>query len=438
MKILIIENVWMGHVKYGVFDKTLLTMFSILPTLYARHIAAITPKKHSVDVINERYKKINFEKSYDLVNINFTTSTAQRAYYIADKFKEKGMPVILSGLHPSLMPKEAKQHADSVLLGWGELNWLKLLDDFEKNILKPFYYPLKYDKNIRLPQTKIDLPGFVLTGAVEATRGCPYKCEFCRETNIPGGSQFYARPVDEVIEEIKSLPQKAFTFYDTSLTIDPTYTKSLFLKMKNINKKFSCNGNVDVLAHDKELIKISKEAGCVSWLIGFESISQDALEEIGKKTNRVKDYKKAVENIHNNGMIVIGCFIFGFDNDNKNVFNDTLKIIKKFNIDVADFLILTPFPGTPLYNKLEKEGRILTKDWSKYNMKNVVFTPKNMSSDELINGVKDLYKDFYSFNYTIKRVIRNLKFGIYPCLLVLERNFTAYMNSRKFLKSNKT
>jgi len=438
MKILIIENVWMGHAKYGIFDKTLLTMFSILPTLSARHIAAITPKKHSVEVINERYKKINFEKSYDLVNINFTTSTAKRAYDIAGKFKENGVTVVLSGLHPSLMTDEAKQHADSVLLGWGELNWVKLLDDFEKNKLKPFYYPFKYDKNIKLPQTKIDLPGLVLTGAIEATRGCPYKCEFCRETNIPGGSQFYARPVDEVIEEIKSLPQKAFTFYDTSLTIDPTYTKSLFLKMKNINKKFSCNGNVDVLAHDKDLIKISKEAGCVSWLIGFESISQDALEEIGKKTNRVKDYKKAVENVHNNGMVVIGCFIFGFDNDDKNVFKDTLKIIKELKIDVADFLILTPFPGTPLYDKLEKEGRILTKDWSKYNMKNVVFTPKNMSSDELINGVRDLYKDFYSYNYTIKRVIRNLKFGIYPCLLVLERNITAYMNSRKFLKSDKT
>ncbi len=432
MNILIIENVWMGKVKYGFFDKTLLTMFSVLPTLYARRIAAITPKTHTVEVINERYTRIDFDKPYDLVHINFATSSTTRAYEIADGFRKKGIAVVLSGMHASVLPDEAKQHANSILLGPGELNWLKLLKDVENNKLKPLYLPVKFDSSVHIPPTNIKLPGFVLTGAIEATRGCPYRCTFCRETNQPGGSQFYKRPVDEVISEIKNLPQKAFTFYDTSLTIDPAYTKFLFTKMKGLGKKFSCNGNVDVIARDKELVRLSKEAGCVSWLIGFESVSQETLDAIDKKTNTVEEYRQAVQNLHDNDMIAIGCFVFGFDTDTKDVFNDTLAMIKELKLDVADFLVFTPFPGTPLFNKIEEEGRILTKDWSKYNMKNVVFEPKNMTQKELLQGIGKMYKEFYSAPYTIRRVINSLKFGFYPFFLVLERNVNASMQMRLF------
>lgn len=433
MNILIIENVWMGGAKYGLFDKTLLTSFSILPTLHARQLAAITPKKHTVSVLNERYSKINFAKSYDVVNINFTTSTTSRAYEIADKFRKKGVKVVLSGLHASALPKEAKQHADSVLLGRGEINWLKLLDDFEKNKLESYYQPIEYNKSIKLPPTNIDLPGFVMTGAIEATRGCPYRCEFCPEANIPGAGKFYSRPVNEVIGEIKAIPQKTVMFYDTSLTINPSYTKSLFEKMKGLHKKFFCNGNSDVLARDKELVKLSKEAGCVSWLIGFESVSQKTIDSIGKKTNKVKEYSQAVRNIHDNGMAVIGDFMFGFDTDTPDVFDETLRMIKELQIDLADFCVLTPFPGTPIYNKLDKEGRIITKDWSQYNLKNVVFKPKNMTPDKLIHGLKKMYYEFYSTGYTAKRIIRSLGLGLYPFFLVLVRNTVGNMASRRLL-----
>lgn len=436
MNLLIIENFWLGGRKLKLTEKLLLNTFSILPTLYARQLAAITPKKHNVKVVDERYSTINFDEKYDIVLINFNLSSVSRAYELADIFKKKGITVVLSGWYPSVKSKEAKTHVDSVLIGRNETLWLDLLDDFENGKLKPFYGPKKFDESIKIPPTNVELPGFVMTGAIEATRGCPHKCEFCPETNIPGGSGYFRRPVDDVIEEIKSIPQRTIMFYDNSLTTDPKYGKTLFKKMKGLNKKFFCNGNSNVLAKDKELVRLSKEAGCVSWLVGFESISQKTLDEIGKTTNKVEEYYQAVKNIHDNKMIVIGSFMFGFDTDSKDVFDETLKMINELKIDVADFCILTPFPGTPLFNNLEKEGRIMVKDWSRFTMKNVVFKPKNMTEEELLNGVKKMYIRFYSTQNTIKRIVRSLGLGIYPFYLVLVRNSVSNMNS-KFLFASK-
>ena len=437
MNILIIENFWIGGSKLKPFEILLLNTFSILPTLFTRQLASVTPKKHSVNVVDERYSTINFEEKYDIALINFNLSSVPRAYEIADTFRKKNIPVVLSGWYSSVMSREAKEHADSVLIGRNEIIWLELLEDFENGKLKPFYGPAKYDKSLKIPPTNVELPGFVLTGAIEATRGCPYNCEFCPEASIPGGSQYYARPVDEVIDEIRSMPQKTLMFYDNSLTINPGYSKSLFKKMKALNKKFFCSGNSEVLAHDKELVRLSKEAGCVSWFVGFESVSQKTLDEIGKTGNKVKEYSQAVKNIHGHGMAVIGSFMFGFDSDTKDVFDETLKTIKELKIDVADFCILTPVVGTPVFNKLEKEGRILTKDWSKYDMKNVVFEPKNMTPEELLQGVKRMYIEFYSTSYTVKRVVKSLGLGLYPFFLVLARNAVANMNSKLLFNPKK-
>jgi radical SAM superfamily enzyme YgiQ (UPF0313 family) len=433
MNILIIEQVRSVDTRYRFFEKMLLTSFSILPTLYARHLAAITPKDHHVKVVNERYEHIRITNEYDVVIIHFSSASFSRAYEIADKFRQKKVIVVLAGLHTSALPEEALLHADSVLLGRGEGNYLRLLDDIKKKELKRRYDPCNYD-SYQIPLTRVDLPGFMMTGAVEATRGCPYQCSFCPDSNTPNGGVFYPRPINEVIDEIRQIPQKTIMFYDASLTINPVYTKELFSRLIPLRKRFFCNGNVDVLAEDEELIALSKKAGCVSWLIGFESISQETLDEVGKVTNTVEMYRKVVDNIHAHHMGVVGDFMFGFDSDTPNVFRDTLKLIKDLGIDVADFSILTPFPGTPIFDSLKKQGRILTTDWRRYNMHSVVFEPKQMSANDLVRGVQYLYSHFYNPLETSKRISRSLRLGVYPFFMVISRNLIAMIASQKIAR----
>jgi radical SAM superfamily enzyme YgiQ (UPF0313 family) len=413
-------------------------MFSILPSLYPRRLKAITPKKHTVTLLNERYHHISFDTSFQLVVIHFNTASAYRAYDIADTFRKKRIPVILCGLHASALPKEALEHADGVLLGRGEGNWLKLLNDCENGRLDKIYPPEPYDQiPCSIPHTHVVLPSFQLTGAIEATRGCPYQCSFCPEANTPDGHRFFVRPVDEVIEEIRSIPQRTIMFYDLSLTINVAYTKELFEKMRPLKKKFFCNGNVDVLSSDEELVRLSYEAGCIAWLIGFESFSQQTISSIGKTTNSVSTYKKAIDLIHHHNMAVIGDFMFGFDTDTRDVFETTLTMLKTLNIDVADFSILTPFPGTPLFHDLDMAGRIITKDWAKYTMHSVVFQPKHMTPDEIFHGVRYMYKEFYSPINVIKRIFRGATYGFFPFSLLLGRNIITSFNKRNLTVSKK-
>lgn len=268
---------------------------------------------------------------------------------------------------------------------------------------------------------------------VQATRGCPHRCGFCCVQNVEG-SRVRKRPIEDVIEEIKSIKSSFFFFADASLTIDPEYTKALFQEMQGLNKHFECFGNLDVLDEDEELLRMSKDAGCTSWLIGFESISQQNLDSVDKKTNKVKQYSAAVKKIRKYGILVKGSFIFGFDYDTPRIFHDTLKAVYEWKIDMAVFLILTPFPGTPLFNMFEKEGRILTKDWSKYDYGHVVFEPKNMSKDELWHKTRFVAKEFFSISNAARRVLDNPCFSFCNFKNKVINNFliNRYLNKRDF------
>ncbi len=382
-------------------------------------LAAVTPKEHEVVIKKTAYKNIRFDEKFDLVGIHCVTGDSPFAYKIADEYRHRGIPVVLGGYHPSALPEEAKQHADAVVIGEAEENWPLLLKDFQNGQLKPFYTQQEPIAGAKIPsQIQMEYTDFF--PAIQATRGCPYQCEFCSETIINCRKIFRPRPIHNVIEEIKSLPRKSFIFHDPSLTIDLGYSKELFREMIGLQKHFFCNGNADNLGKDDELLDLARQAGCLGWLIGFESISPASLESVKKNTNKVEHYQKAVEKVHDHQMMVCGTFVFGFDGDTLEVFQETKEFVEESGIDVPDALILTPFPGTPLYNRLDGEGRILTKEWSKYDHKHVVFQPKQMSPEQLLNNTYRLYKEFFSLRNMLKRTIKsiNLDYYAFQCVLL--------------------
>ncbi len=407
MKILLVQPA--VKEKMGLFDH-LLFRFSIFPPFTLQQISALTPEEHEVEIMDENRGRLKISGEYDLVGITCFTANAFRAYEIADEFRERGAKVVLGGYHPSALPDEAKEHADAVVIGEAEKIWNDLLKDAEKGELKPFYMGQADDLS-NIPVPKRD--GFSLTATIQATRGCPNGCEFCALSKMEG-RKYRKRAVKEVIKEIEGIKHKAIVFYDASLTIDMKYTKELFKEMKNLDKKFACFGNANMLK-DEEFLELAREAGCVLWSIGFETISQATMDKIGKRY-KTREYPEIVRKIREYGMAVIGSFVFGFDEDTPDVFERTLAEIETWELDSAGFCILTPFPGTKLFDRLEKEERILTKDWRKYTTENVVFMPKNMEAEELEEGVRYISREFFSPLKIFKRALGSISLGLFPFL----------------------
>jgi len=392
------------------------------PIITLPHIAAITPSEHEVKLVNENYETLDFNEDCDLVGITCYTMTAPRVYEIADEFRKRGKTVILGGYHPTARPDEAKQHADSVVKGMAEANWPKLLKDFEKGKLKPFY---EKDNNFDIadvPPIRRDLIfKNLLLGAVQWTRGCRNNCEFCAISSFCDRGVM-RRPIKNVVEEIMQMPNKLFIFHDPHLTSSPRYAKELFKEMikQKVNKSWLANGTTNVLLKaDDEFLNLASKAGCLEWFIGFESVSQEALDGIKKTHNKVENFRKLIKRLHKHNMAVQGGIIFGFDEDTPEIFDLTIEKIHEWDIDVAEVNILTPYPGTPLFDRLEKDGRILTYDWSKYNQVDVVFKPKNMTEKELWQGARKVAKEFYKISNIFVRSIKTFRYtkkltGFFP------------------------
>lgn len=376
------------------------------PVITLPYLAAITQKKHSVKIVDENNEDINFNEDADIVGITCYTMTAPRVYKISDEFRKRGKTVILGGYHPTAMPEEAIGHADSIIKGMAELTWPRALEDFEKGELKKIY---ERDHNFdisTIPALRRDLIKHnPFLGAVQTTRGCTNRCEFCAISSFCG-NVVKQRPIKDVVEEIKNMSNRLFIFHDPHLTLHRKYAKELFIEMikQKVNKDWVANGTANILGSvDDEFLKLARRSGCVEWFVGFESVSQEALNNIKKTHNRVEDFKKMIKRVHEYGMTIQGGIIFGFDEDKPDIFDTTIDTIKDWGIDVLEVNILTPYPGTPLFERLDREGRILTRDWSRYNQVDVVFQPKNMTVEELYNGAKKVAKEFYSpFNLTKK------------------------------------
>lgn len=369
-------------------------------------LAGLVPKelKANIRIIDEGVELVDYSTiKADLVAITCITGTSLRAYEISDHFRSKGVTVVLGGPHPTLMPNEAIQHADSVAIGIANRIWPKMLYDYKEGKLKKFY---KDDCiNLQgLPIPRRDLlkkSGYISINTVQAVYGCPYKCEFCVTQII--GKGYHHRPISEVIEEIKNLKSKLIIFLDPSPMEDKEYTKELFKQMIPLKIKWM-GLSTTRLYDDDELFDLAAKSGCIGLLIGFESVSQKSLEKMNKYFNSVEKYKKFIKKLHDKGIAIMACFVFGSDEDDKTIFKETVDFIIETGIDLPRFTIFTPFPGTPLNKRLKDEGRIFTDDWDKYNAQNVVFKPKNMNVQELQEGLEWAWRETYKTKNIIKRL----------------------------------
>jgi len=400
MKVLIIQPKHRSNVKlYGKAYMSQLT----LPVL-----AAQIPEGHDIQIIDENVEDIDFSTEVDVVCITAMTPAASRAYEIADEFRKRGAKILMGGVHVSSLPEEAVQHADSIVIGESEGLFPDIFEDLKNGGLKQMYRLKNKPGLEELPFPRHDLMSnhfYVNIPKVETSRGCPFTCEFCSTTEFFGNKMRY-RPVEEVITEVRTLNTDFVFFTDNNIIGNPKYAKTLFRGLKSTGIRWISQCSVN-LAKDEELLKLAADSGCVGMLIGFESLSEKAINSMGKKVNRVDEYAQAIKNIHKAGIGIIGCFVLGFDEDQPNIFKKTVKFIKKTNIEIPQLTVLTPFPGTVLRQKMAKENRILHNNWKYYDATSVVFKPKWMTVEELRKRYDWTGRKIYNYRAITWRIIKS-------------------------------
>lgn len=392
-------------------------------------MAALTPAKHEVTVVDENVDPINFEAKVDLAAITALTPTAPRAYEIADEFRRRGVKVVLGGVHPSLMADEAAAHADAVVIGEAEESWPQLLKDLENGGMKPRYRAETKPDLTGLPMPRRDLmkkKAYLNIPKVETSRGCPFRCSFC-STTVFYGSRMRFRPVEDVVNEVREVQHRFVFFTDNNITANKNYAKRLFKALAPLGIYWLSQGSID-MADDDELMELARASGCAGMLVGFESLSEENIASMGKKaSNRVEEYEEKIKKFHDYQIGLIGCFVFGFDGDDKSVFKKTVEFIERNNVDCPQLTVLTPFPGTSLRTQLEAQGRILHSRWQKYDVGNVVFQPKKMTPQELQEGYNWACEQVYSLPAIVKRGLRSMKYMKNPYRsYVFARNSTIY------------
>ena len=402
--------------------------FSMLPSLY---VAAAMPDDVETRIVDEDVEPIDFHADADLVGISYMTCNALRAYDVADKFRERGIPVMMGGYHPTFMPQEALEHADAVCVGEAETSVPKMMEDFARGRLKGLYENGLADV-CRLPMLNRGLlkqGAYLTTNTLQATRGCPHNCTFCSVSRFHH-RRHRCRPVEEVIEELKQLGRYVL-FQDDNLTANPAYTKELFSRMIPLRKRWFSQCSIRI-AEDDEMLRLAAESGCKGLFIGFESLSNEALRASKKSVNLSKDFGKSVTKLHSAGMAIYAAFVFGLDGDDEHVFEDTVEFALKNNLDFMQATILTPFPGTELFESLEKEGRIFDRDWSHYDTGHVVYQPQNMSVETLTYGHRWVQSQFYSRRAILNRTLRG--FGYLDRDIALKVALPVNIGSRRKLK----
>lgn len=373
--------------------------YSLFPPLGLATLAAYLSPDDEIDLQDQHVEKLNIDDYPDLVIIQVYITNAYRAYNIADHYKKRGAYVLLGGLHVTSLPHEAAPHADTIFLGPGEETFPQFLKDFKNKSPKRVYSSSvrTLDKIPPIRRDLINRNRYLVPNSIVVTRGCPHHCDFCyKDAFFEGGKGFYTQLVDDALAEIDRLPGSHLYFLDDHLLGNAKFGASLFEGMKGMNRVFQGAATVDSILRGN-LIEKAADAGLRSLFVGFETFSAANLKQSNKKQNLEKDYVKAVNRLHSLGIMVNGSFVFGLDDDDKDVFKRTVDWGVTNGITTSTYHVLTPYPGTKLYKDMEREGRILTNNWDLYDTRNVVYQTKNLTPEELKAGYDWAYKEFYSW-----------------------------------------
>ncbi len=388
------------------------------PSLGLLVLGSLTPSQHSIEFEDENVEKINFNDKPDLIGITVNVDTSKQAYKIASRYRQKNIQVVLGGIHASANHEEALLYGDSVCIGEAEELWENILLDAKIHRLKRTYFNNNPTNVSKIPLPRWDLVNsskYLYTNIMCATRGCPFKCEFCYNSCLYVHNEYRNRPIENILEEIDKMGTKQVMFIDDNFIGNINYTKRLVKAIKPLGLKWHAAVSANIGNH-LNLLDEMQYSGCKSLFIGFESINEDSIRSVNKHQNNIDEYDRTVQDIHSRDIMVNASMVFGLDHDYPSVFNDTLKWLIQNKIETITAHILTPYPGTKLFQRLESEGRIVDYNWCHYNTSHVVYEPKHMSREELYSGYIRLYKRFYSFKNIIRRIPESKKQRI-PYLL---------------------
>ena len=387
----------------GIFRRSLRYAPLTLTTLASLVPPELDPEFALVD---EGIDDVNRNLTADVIGMTVITGTAPRAYELAAHFRSRGIPVVLGGPHVTLAPDDAQPHADSIVVGYAEDTWPELLRDLQAGRLRPRYVQAPGLSLAGRPLPRRDLlpqARFLTNNVFEATRGCIHNCDFC---TVPAawGRKPFQKPIEDVVADIRHHRARKLIFVDLNLIADREYAARLFAALTPLRVQWYGLSTV-LLADDLPLLKLAARSGCRGLLIGFESIVAGNLRDSSKVFNKPAHFARVVDLLHAHGIAVYGCFVFGMDHDTPDVFLQTARFAVEAGIDLPRFAIVTPFPGTALYQRLDREGRILTRNWELYDGQHVVFQPHGMSVRQLQEGTERAWR----YTYSISSIARRLK-----------------------------
>lgn len=377
------------------------------PPLGLLTVANIVRGEHRVVLENENIEQVCYDDKPDLVGISVTVDTLPRAMQIAKRFRQHGAVVVAGGIHVTTAHETIPADAFDVLcIGAAEGTWPDIVRDAQNGCLKKIYRcsgKLCGEDIVSPAYDMIDRSKYLYTSVIHTSRGCPFRCDFCY--NSAKSHQFVNRPIPDILREIRAAGTKHIMFIDDNFAGNPQRTKELLRAIMPMKLKWQAAVSINA-AKDPELLDMMRESGCRSLFIGFESINPASVQNVHKVQNSTKEYEQAIEAIHARGIMINGSFVFGLDGDTPETFDTTVEWIVRNRIETVTSHILTPYPGTALYDRMQADGRITSHDLSLYNTAHVVFRPLGMTAKELYQGYLGVYKKVYSLKNIFRRLPR--------------------------------